>query len=87
MEWSVVEEIIRSGMLPKIRQMGIEFHLPENQSLDFMRSLAGVIQSVEKAGMVRFDSKANLWARANFESLNYTGPAGFDIAWYQILPF
>lgn len=86
-EWEVMPQIVSSGMLGRIRQMGIEFHLPNTQPLEKLRQLAGIIKSIEDAGMVRFDSKANLWAQSRSAALNYTGPMNFELAWYQVLPF
>lgn len=87
-EWDVLPQILQSGMLSKIRQLAVEFHWPGNDTLDKYRSLFAILKSLEDAGMIRFDSKTNPWFTDQIPILNnYTGPVGFEIAWYQILPF
>lgn len=51
-----------------------------------------MFQKLEKAGMVRFDLKANPWCTTgpnySVKALdNYTGSLCFEMAWYQKLPF
>ena len=85
-EWEVIPQIQGSGMLKKVRQMGVEFHWKRDGSLDRFRSFVSTVKSLEEAGMVRFDSKANIFWRGKAKALNYKGPLGFEIAWYQFLP-
>ena len=86
-EWNVLPQIIESGMLSKVRQLGVEFHVvPRNgdKSLKNYQSLVGIIKSLEGQGMVRFDSQFNPWWRGEIEVLDgYEGPLGFEIAFYQ----
>ena len=87
-EGDAIPQIVTSGMLANIRQLGFELHLTYDQPLERIRSLvADVVQAVEVAGMVRFDSKANPWSLVYSPALNHTGSMGFEIAWYQILPY
>jgi len=54
--------------------------------LDYYRTLAGVIKSIEDAGMVRFDCKYNPWFMGKIAALdNYEGSFGFEIAFYQVI--
>lgn len=86
-EWNVLPQILKSGMINKVRQMGVEFHLRNDSSLEHYRKLVGIVKSIEDAGMIRFDSKYNPWSIANISSLNkYEGPSAFEIAFFQILP-
>ena len=85
-EWDVLPQIISSGMLTKVRQLGVEFHILENKGLPYYRSLVGIIKSIEDAGMVRFSNKYNPWYLGQIKALdNYTGPLGFEIAFYQTI--
>ena len=88
-EWTVLPEILASGMFSKVRQLAIEFHWPGDEgSLETYRSLTATVKALEDAGMVRFDSKPNPWCPAWATALDdYEGPVCFEIAWYQILPF
>ena len=89
-EWRVLPQIIQSGMLDKVRQLAVEIHLPftapyfnAGQGLDQFRRLFSIIRSVETYGMVRFDSKRNIFFQNGIPSLNYTGPMAYELAWYN----
>ena len=85
-EWDVIPQIISSGMLAKVRQLGVEFHLREEGDLEKYKSLVRVIKGIEDAGMIRFDSKYNPWFPGQIKSLGgYNGSLGFEIAFYQNL--
>ena len=87
-EWRVLPQLIKTGMLKRIRQLHVEIHLSKGDSLDLLRQRVGVLKAVEDAGMIRFDSRGNPYHRAVINSLD--DPAdlslGYDLAWYQILP-
>ena len=84
-EWRILPEIIRSGMLDKLKQLAVEVHLDRNQSdAEYFHRMAGVVQSLEDAGMVRFDSYYNFWTYTNFPGLgNRTGYYAYIMAWYN----
>ena len=82
-EWDVLPNIINSGMLSKVRQLGVEFHLPHYETIEEFRSLIQILRSLELMGMVRFDSKHNPWTIANFTQLDIRGSNGYEIAWYN----
>ena len=88
-EWEALPQILSSGMLNKIRQMTVEFHLPSNSSLiTHYRQLVATIKSIENAGMIRFDSKYNPWVIDKVPTLdNYYGSLAFEIAFYHVLPY
>ncbi|XP_057381535.1 probable methyltransferase-like protein 24 [Daphnia carinata] len=86
-EWEVIPDIIRSGMLAKVRQLGVEFHLSRNTDLYDFYWKFDIIKSIEDAGMIRFDSKYNPWFKGKMPAMNnITESLGYEIAWYQILP-
>ena len=95
-EWDVLKQVLQSGMLDKVRQLSVEFHLPnkrssEDSSSPYLsvkdyRSFIGVIKSIEDR-MTRFESRINPWMKRNIKTLNYDGPICFDISFYQVLPY
>lgn len=80
-EWKVLPDIIKTGMLSKVRQLGLEIHLPE-----WMASAisSNSIRAFESTGRVHFDSKYNPWYIRNFTHLQlWKKPAVYEIAWYN----
>ena len=54
-------QLISSGMLDKVRQLGVEFHIPDDhRTLTKYQLLANIVKSIENTGMVRLDSKYNM---------------------------
>jgi hypothetical protein len=51
-KWEILPCIIQSGILSKVRQLEIEFHLPENQSMERCRQRTKTLRLLEKIGMV-----------------------------------
>ena len=84
-EWIALPDIVSSGMIKKVRQMGIEIHLPRDDGLEHYRKLMSIMKAIEDSGMVRFDSKYNPWFMDSVPALNYTGSRGFEIAWYRLI--
>ena len=86
-EWDAIPQMISSGMLAKVRQLGIEIHLNVvNGTLEYYRNLVRIIKSIEDTGMVRFDSKQNPWAMGDIGALDhYIGTLGFELAFYRVL--
>lgn len=83
-EWQVLPQMISSGMLSNIRQMGMEIHLVEDAPLEKYRELAKLLRSMENMGMVRFDSEYNPWFRGDFIELQlWNQSQGYEIAWYN----
>ena len=84
-EWDTIPQIIKSGMLTKVRQLGVEFHFHDGGNLQRYRDLISIIKSIEDAGMIRFDSKYNPWWKGKIVALDYQGSLGFEIAFYQVI--
>ena len=82
-EWNVIPQLIQSGMLSKVRQLGIEIHLNASDSIDNIRRQVKLLRSLESAGMVRFDSMYNPWIVSRFANLNVTSSTGWDISFYN----
>ena len=85
-EWDVLPQLIPSGMFAKVRQLGAEFHLDNRgDTLEIIIWRVKAINSIEDAGMIRFDSKYNMWAKRQITVLDlYEGPYCFEIALYSI---
>ena len=58
-EWDVLPQLIPSGMFAKVRQLGVEFHLRNDSTLEHYRKMVSIVKSIEDAGMIRFNSKYN----------------------------
>ena len=83
-EWTALPQIIESGMLSKVRQLGLEIHLPVKESIEKNLGYVKIIRSIEKMGFVRFDSKYNPWSVTNFTELRLiSAPFAYEIAWYN----
>ena len=84
-EWTALPQIIESGMLANVRQLGAEFHLPVDEPIENYRAKAKILRSLELMGMVRFDSKYNPWFMGNFPQLGLQASRsrGYEIAWYN----
>jgi hypothetical protein len=92
-EWTCFKQILKSGMLEKVRQLSVEFHLPNKiesaidkyLSIEDYRSLVGLVKLIEHK-MTRFEARANPWATKRIENLNnYNGSICFELSFYQIL--
>ena len=83
-EWTVLPNLAQSGMLSKVRQMGVEIHLPSQEPLKKYQELANILRNLEDShGFIRFDSKRNPWYKGDFTQLGISGSFGYEIAWYN----
>lgn len=86
-EWDVIPELIESGILDRVRQMGIEIHLTSGENLTLLefQKEAKILHKLEKeGGMVRFDSKENLISNITFKNFgNMKGYFAHEMAWYN----
>jgi hypothetical protein len=82
-EWIALPEIISSGMLSNVRQLGMEVHLNPSLSLEQHVVWAKLLRTIEKLGMVRFDSEYNPWWKGHFKQFSLSAPLGYEIAWYN----
>jgi hypothetical protein len=83
-EWRVLPQIIESGMMDKVRQLAVEIHLDYDESLSVYRQQAGILRSLEDYGMVRFDSKRNMFTVVDFTQVgNLAAAVDYEIAWYN----
>lgn len=84
-EWRVLTQILQSGMFDKVRQLGVEIHIGNDRTIDEYKKKAGILQSLEDYGMVRFDSKLNIISMRNFTEIpgHHVAPMAYEIAWYN----
>jgi hypothetical protein len=82
-EWIALPEIIESGILSNALQLGMEIHLDSNDSLKQHVYLAKLLRTIEKMGMVRFDSEYNPWFIGNFTQFPLASSLEYEIAWYN----
>lgn len=60
-EWTILPQIIQSGILNRIKQFAMEIHFDGDDSRDDIRQRIGVLRSLERDhAMVPFDYKNNL---------------------------
>lgn len=85
-EWKAIPQIIESGMINKVRQIGVEFHLSTRFGIG-LQQMASIVKSIEDAGFIRFDSKYNPWWTGRLSPQDEKDVSlGYEIAWYRILP-
>ncbi len=83
-EWRVLPQIIESGMMDKVRQLAVEIHLDYDKSPNIYRQQAGILRSLEDYGMIRFDSKRNMFTVVDFTQVgNLAAAVDYEIAWYN----
>lgn len=82
-EWIALPQILQSGMMDRVRQLGVEIHLPTNGSINEFYQLIGILRSLENYGMVRFDSKLNPFSEQWMEPLQMDSYAAYELAWYN----
>jgi hypothetical protein len=56
-EWIALPDKIRTGMLSKVRQLGMKFQLNSEASIEQYQKWAQILRVIEKMGMKRFHSE------------------------------
>ena len=88
-EFIALPQILASGMMDRVRQLGVEVHLDNmneiNSSLKKIRDRVNVIKSLEDYGLVRFDSLVNPWAYYScvVDGVDWTEYTAYDLVWYN----
>jgi hypothetical protein len=60
-EWTVLPQMIESGILHRVKQLAMEIHFDGDDSIDDIRQRIGTLRSLERDhGMIPFDYKSNL---------------------------
>lgn len=77
----VIPNIIRTGMVKKIRQLAVEIHIVPEGTTDELRDLVELLQGLEQAGMVRFASNPIPSSRDWLEAIQYDGELDYEISW------
>jgi len=91
-EWTVISTLLESGLLSKIRQLSVEIHLLKDD-LEYFQDLAGMIQNLEKTGMIRFHSKETSCSDSGFKKIMSANEENrllpfkcFNLAWFHVIP-
>jgi len=83
-EWSSIPQWIASGMLTRVKQIGLEIHFQHYYSIETYREYVSQLQALEDIGFVRFSSRANIYTRpAHIDSLSTTDYLNFELAFYN----
>lgn len=82
-EWIALPQILQSGMMDRVRQLAVEVHLPLNGTIEEIQRCIDILRSIENYGMVRFDSKANVFSEDWIEALNMESYWAYELAWYN----
>jgi len=60
-EWTVLPQLVKSGELVNVRQMGVEIHFLSDVTLNKYQEMGSILWSLEREHrMNRFDSRENL---------------------------
>lgn len=79
----VLPDIIASGVMDSVRQLSVKVNLRESDHLETIKQRAKVLKLIEEYGMVRFNSKPNLFSVVSFASATLKAPNSYDIAFYN----
>ncbi|XP_057368021.2 uncharacterized protein LOC130689022 [Daphnia carinata] len=87
-EWIVLPQILSSGMMDHVRQMGVEIHLlppTGSHTLDEVQGNIKTLKSLEDYGLVRFDSKFNPWSNdlKMIDDAEWWGYDAYELVWYN----
>ena len=82
-EWSSLPQMLRTGMLDKVKQLGAEVHFSPSSSLADYRNGVKVLKSLEDYGFVRFSSRVNIWMAGHVNILQRHENFGYEITWYN----
>ena len=82
-EWIVLPQVLASGMMDRVRQLGLEVHLPKEDGMEEFRKRINVLKSLEDYGLVRFDSKYNPWSFDWNVVVDWEGYNAYEIVWFN----
>ena len=83
-EWRIFPQLLRSGILDKVKQLGFELHFDVSESLESYRNKIELVKSLEEYGMVRFTSRVNIFTKSPIAILGgHEDYTCHEIAWYN----
>ena len=80
-EWNWLQQILKTKMLDKVKQLGLEIHFTHNMA-DIRKRLK-ILKNLEIYGMIRFSSRVNMWMKKSMAELNRQEHTGYEITWYN----
>ena len=82
-EWLTLPQMLRTGMLDKVKQLGVEVHYWAYSSFEEYRNGVKVLKSLEDYGFVRFSSRVNIWMKSHIGILQKEDYNGYELTWYN----
>ena len=80
-EWPILRRWIAEGDLLKVKQLAVEIHLEEPDSIPGKHE---VIRQLEASGFVRFFARQNPWSDGVYlDKFNVSSPSCYELAWYN----
>jgi Methyltransferase domain len=80
-EWNWLQQLLKTQMLEKVKQLGLELHFKPN--MEDIRKGSKILKNLEMYGMIRFSSRVNIWMKKSIAALNRQEPLGYEITWYN----
>ena len=82
-EWIVLPQILASGMMDRVRQLGLEVHLPKQGGLQAFRKRINILKALEDYGLVRFSSKYHPWSLDWNSAVHLELYNAYEIVWFN----
>ena len=83
-EWTILPDILATGMMDRVRQLAVEIHLSDDETVGQLEQRIQILRSVENYGMTRFDSKYDPWYMSVFKDLDGRNSSRrYTLAWYN----
>jgi len=81
-EWKSVEQMLRTNIFDKVKQLGMEIHF-NSRTIDDYQNGIRILKWLEDYGMVRYSSRVNVYMNATIDFLGRADYFGYEIAWYN----
>ena len=81
-EWKSVEQMLRTNIFDKVKQLGMEIHFNTRTKDEFQKGIR-ILKSLEDYGMVRYSSRVNVYMNATIDFLGRADYLGYEIAWFN----
>jgi hypothetical protein len=61
-EWNWLQQVLKTKMLDKVKQLGLEVHF--DPDMEKFREQSKTLKNLETYGMIRFSPRVNIWMKA-----------------------
>ena len=82
-EWASFHQILKSNILDKVKQIGMEVHFTGDMDVDALRDNIRLLKSLEDYGMVRYSSRVNIFMKARVKLLGRNDNIAYEITWFN----